>query len=209
MASRPPARGRTSSKQETREALVAAGLAEFAERGLDTPSLDAICARAGFTRGAFYVHFRDREEFLESVMEKVFGSFLDAVIATGDGANDLEDTISRFAVAASMGGGTQPRPMALAIDIHRVLDACARSPVLKRRFVAMLSDGADRVAAAVERGQRAGSVRADVDAAVLGRLLAMLALGIITALDTGVAIDFEKSRDTVLRLLASNTPGRH
>ncbi|HXC50199.1 MAG TPA: TetR/AcrR family transcriptional regulator [Candidatus Limnocylindrales bacterium] len=198
------ARDRETTKQETREALVAAGLAEFAERGLDAPSLDAICARAGFTRGAFYVHFHDRDEFLECVMERVFGAFLDAVIATGDNAHDLEQTVSRFADAASMVGRRHARPLALSIDLHRVLDACARSPVLKKRFVTMFSGGAERVAAAARRGQQAGSVRSDVDAATLGSLLTILALGVVTSLDMGVPTDFQGLRDTVLRLLAES-----
>jgi len=194
---------RETTKKETREALVAAGLAEFAERGLDAPSLDAICARAGFTRGAFYVHFHDRDEFLECVMERVFGAFLDAVIATGDSAHDLEQTVSRFADAASLAGHRHARPLALSIDLHRVLDACARSPVLKKRFVTMFSGGASRVADAVARGQQAGAVRRDVDAATLGSLLTILALGVVTSIDMGVPIDFEGLRDTALRLLTA------
>ncbi|HVH04632.1 MAG TPA: TetR family transcriptional regulator, partial [Myxococcota bacterium] len=69
-----PKSARELAKQETREALVQAAIAEFAEKGLDLPSLDAICARAGFTRGAFYVHFRDREELLGAVMERALGA---------------------------------------------------------------------------------------------------------------------------------------
>lgn len=200
---KPTPRDRSASKQETRDALVAAGLAEFAERGLDVPSLDAICARAGFTRGAFYVHFRDRDDFLESVMESVFSALLDAVIATGDGAHDLEETVSRFALTVTAVGLKRGRPAGLDLEIHRVLDACARSPLLRRRFAEMLVGGADRVAAAVERGQRAGSVRPDVDASSLGRLLAVLALGMLTAVDMGVPLDVGKLRETALRLVAS------
>ena len=44
---------REETKQATRDALISAGMALFAEQGLDGPSLDAICDRAGFTRGAF------------------------------------------------------------------------------------------------------------------------------------------------------------
>ena len=62
------ARRRALTKRETRAALLDAGLAEFAAHGLDTPSLDAICARAGFTRGAFYVHFKDREDFVVAII---------------------------------------------------------------------------------------------------------------------------------------------
>jgi TetR/AcrR family transcriptional repressor of nem operon len=201
-------RSRHVTKQETREALVAAGLAEFAERGLDAPSLDSICARAGFTRGAFYVHFRNRDEFLEAVMDQVFGSLLDALIATGDGAHDVEETIGRFAAAAeAMAGNRKSDGLpALTMDIHRVLDACARSPLLRRRFVALMAEGSSRVADAVAKGQRAGSIRSDIGAGTLGELLAVLAFGVLTAIDTGVPIALGQTRSAVLRLLAP-TPG--
>ncbi len=200
-------RSRHVTKQETREALVAAGLAEFAERGLDAPSLDSICARAGFTRGAFYVHFRNRDEFLEAVMEQVFGSLLDALIATGDGAHDLEETIRRFAGAAMTMAGARAAERsdglpALSMDIHRVLDACARSPALRRRFVTLMAESSTRVADAVSKGQGAGSVRSDIEPAVLGQILAVLAFGVLTAIDTGVPIALDEASRGVLRLLA-------
>jgi AcrR family transcriptional regulator len=201
-------RSRHVTKQETREALVAAGLAEFAERGLDAPSLDSICARAGFTRGAFYVHFRNRDEFLEAVMDQVFGSLLDALIATGDGARDVEETIGRFAAAAEAMAGTRKSDglPALTMDIHRVLDACARSPLLRRRFVTLMAEASSRVAGAVAKGQSAGSIRSDIGAETLGHLLAVLAFGVLTAIDTGVPIALDETRSAVLRLLAP-TPG--
>jgi TetR/AcrR family transcriptional repressor of nem operon len=200
----PAPRSRHVTKQETREALVAAGLAEFAERGLDAPSLDSICARAGFTRGAFYVHFRNRDEFLEAVMEQVFGALLDALIATGDGARDVEETIGRFAMAAEAMAGSRKNTglPALTMDIHRVLDACARSPLLRRRFVALMAESSSRVADAVAKGQGAGSIRADIAPDTLGHLLAVLAFGVLTAIDTGVPIPLEQTRAAVLRLLA-------
>jgi AcrR family transcriptional regulator len=70
-------RSREEAKRETREALLLAGIAEFSERGLAEPSLDAICSRAGYTRRAFYVHFRVRDDFISAVMEQVLGDFLD------------------------------------------------------------------------------------------------------------------------------------
>ena len=63
---------------QTREALIAAGIAAIGSEGLDA-SLDAICARAGFTRGAFYVHFQDRDDLLETVMERVGRLFLESL----------------------------------------------------------------------------------------------------------------------------------
>jgi len=94
-----PRRARADSAQATRTALIDAALGEFAEHGFDVPSLDAICARAGYTRGAFYVHFRDRAELMSAVVEQVMGLFLETIVAHGDAASDLSRTIERFADA--------------------------------------------------------------------------------------------------------------
>jgi AcrR family transcriptional regulator len=191
---------REDSKAETREALLVAGLAEIAERGLDAPSLDSICARAGFTRGAFYVHFRDRDDFLVAVMERFLVAFLNAVIARGDEARDLEETITRFAGVLGLG-------LERAVPFHRLLEVCSRVPDLGERFAKLLDEAGRRVAGAAAEGQRAGTVRGDLDPAATGQLLLALALGAITALDAGLEVDVAGVRDAVLRLLGSEEPG--
>ncbi len=198
-------RGRTATKEETRTALIEAGLAEFAERGLDTPSLDAICARAGYTRGAFYVHFADRDDFMVAVMERVLGTFLDAVIATGDSAHDLEETVTRFAhvVAAPAGPVATPpvTPLPGGVPLHRLLDACARSTTIRERLVSLLGQAALRVAETAKAGQAAGAVRRDIDAEQVGMLLVTAALGLMTAVEIGLPIDATALRSVALRLM--------
>src|SRR5512138_341880 len=118
---RPQRRSRAETKEATRQALLIAGLAELVEHGLDSPSLDSICARAGYTRGAFYVHFKDRDDFLIAVMTTALEGFLDAIIATGDAALDLEKTVALFVAAVGqkafpvMGGG---------VHSHQFIAAC-------------------------------------------------------------------------------------
>lgn len=189
-------RTRADSKRETREALLQAGLTEFAEQGLAAPSLDAICARAGFTRGAFYVHFRDRDEFISAVMERVLGTFLDAIIATGDEERDLEQTVARF-VAVLVGADDSH------LRFHRILEACARSAAIQGRFTALLEGAIERVAGAAAAGQRSGSVRRDVDCEAVGTLLVAVALGAVTAREVGVHFDPVRARDALLALLRS------
>ncbi|WP_137843075.1 TetR/AcrR family transcriptional regulator [Microbacterium sp. 2FI] len=57
----------TSPRREaTRQKLLDAAALVFAEVGLDAASVEAICERAGFTRGAFYSNFETKDElFLE------------------------------------------------------------------------------------------------------------------------------------------------
>src|SRR5262249_48734055 len=139
------------SKDETRRALLSAGLAEFVERGLDAPSLDAICARAGYTRGAFYVHFKDREDFLVAVMQWVLGGFIDVVIATDAAGEDLEQTVNRF--AAALAAGTVPLQAQGAIRSHHLLEVCTRSPVIRVRFVTMIQQVIERLTTVAREGQ--------------------------------------------------------
>jgi len=202
---------RLVGKRETREALIQAGIAELAEKGLLEPSLDAICARAGFTRGAFYVHFEDREGFIASVMERVLGGFLDAIIATGSQEHDLAQTVTRFTddVARWKRGDPGallglPLPGAgRTIQFHRLIEACTRSPFIQERWAALVREAIERVAKAAGEGQVAGSVRSDIEAEPIGSLLVSLALGAVAALESGVPFDPAAARDAALALLGA------
>src|SRR5689334_10856473 len=135
-------RARAESMAETRAALLRAGEELFGKRGLDGPSLDDICAAAGKTRGAFYVHFEDRDAFLVAVMERIGLPLLDDLFAGDD--LDLATVATRFVIAASTGqypltkkGGVRP---------HQLVDACVRSPVIRKRYVAFVDDAIARLA---------------------------------------------------------------
>ena len=198
--------GREVGKEETREALLLAGLAEFAERGLDAPSLDSICARAGYTRGAFYVHFRDREEFVVAAMERVLGPFLDAVVARGEEPHDLARTVERFVSAlagmAQLVGAREAGLPPKVLPLHRLLDACERSPRLAERFRRIVREAMARVEKSTRRGQGEGEVRGDVDPGQLGSVLVSLALGAIVAMELGISFDLQAAGKTVLALVA-------
>jgi len=49
-------------RENTRTRLMDAAAEMFAEVGIDAASVEAICERAGFTRGAFYSNFASKEE---------------------------------------------------------------------------------------------------------------------------------------------------
>ncbi len=201
-------RTRADSAHATRAALVAAAVAEFAEHGFDAPSLDAICARAGYTRGAFYVHFRDRAALMSAVVEHVMGLFLESILVHGDAASDLARTIDRFADAVMQTLATPRRGVAPAIPLPagvpfaRILDAVTRDAALRRTFAELLGRAADGVGAVAREGQQAGTVRDDLDAGQLGTALVMLALGVLVTIDAGLPFDPARLRTTTLRLLA-------
>jgi AcrR family transcriptional regulator len=190
---------RDTTKRETREALISAAMLEFAEHGLDVPSLDAICARAKKTRGAFYVHFADRDELVAAVFERILTSFQDAVIGAG-GAESLQQTIAGY-VAAVVSGAPAVRNRG-PWRFHHTLAACARSPALRRRYAELQVQGIERVAQAARAGQRAGKVRTDIPAERIGELLVVLTLGIAAMREVEAPFDLTGGAKALARVFA-------
>lgn len=52
----------TRRRQATRQRLIAAAVEAFAEQGFGATSVEQVCERAGFTRGAFYSNFTSLDE---------------------------------------------------------------------------------------------------------------------------------------------------
>ncbi|MFK7987690.1 MAG: TetR/AcrR family transcriptional regulator [Sandaracinaceae bacterium] len=176
---------RALAAEKTRRALIAAAMELFAEEGLTGPSLDAICKKAGFTRGAFYVHFKAREDLIVAVVEEVMGGFIDAIVAGGDAGADLATIVQTFTLAVQVGHF----PIPGRVRPHQILEACARSPVLRAKYLELLGRARERLAHAVERGQAEGVVRADLDSQAIAQLLLAVVLGVEVATELTVPFD--------------------
>ncbi|MCU1458405.1 MAG: TetR/AcrR family transcriptional regulator [Actinomycetia bacterium] len=61
---------RARRKQLTRDHLLAAAEALFVERGFHGASIDDIAEAAGFTKGAVYAHFKNKEELFIALTER-------------------------------------------------------------------------------------------------------------------------------------------
>jgi AcrR family transcriptional regulator len=65
-------------RERTRTALIGAAREVFVRRGFHGASLDEIAETAGFTRGAIYKNFADKEELFLAVFDQVNTQTLDA-----------------------------------------------------------------------------------------------------------------------------------
>jgi AcrR family transcriptional regulator len=191
---------RAESKQATRMALIAAGVEELAKHGLDA-SLDAICARAKLTRGAFYVHFADRDAFIVAVMQHVLGSFVSALTQARPGAGGVAAAIDLyFAIASSRSpivhGGS-------GLRFHHLLEACRRSPTIGDTYRQLLVTGRDQLAALLERDQRAGRVRAAPEPVALADFMIIAVLGIATMFELELPIDVARLGTTMRAVIGA------
>jgi AcrR family transcriptional regulator len=68
-------RARQVRAQRTRQQLIDAARRVFARDGFDLARLEDIAAAAGKTRGAFYDHFRDKEDVFFAIFEQNISTF--------------------------------------------------------------------------------------------------------------------------------------
>ena len=191
-------KSRDETKRATRRALLEAGLAEIVERGLDAPSLDSICARAGFTRGAFYVHFANRDDFLVQLMEWVFGNFIDTIIAADSSEASLQVVIERFLDALARGDLPLRQ---LGLRFNQMLEATQRLPQVRERFNTLNREAIERVSKRVLDGQQRGTTRADVDAEAFATFLVAAAIGGMALRDAGISLDLARIAQSILQVV--------
>ena len=113
---RPPAE--TRSPAETRELLLEAASAVFAERGYDGASIKAIAERAGLTSGTIYCHFRNKADLLIEVLkEEVCNPLLSdlELPQAADGQVTVQGMARIIARYASLGFGRVRR---MSIELH-------------------------------------------------------------------------------------------
>lgn len=91
----------TKRRGETRRKVLDAALAVFAEQGFGRTSVEDVCTRAGFTRGAFYSNFVSLDELFLTMWQERSDAFLaaaqDAVeAAAAQPVASLEEGIDRL-----------------------------------------------------------------------------------------------------------------
>lgn len=62
----------SARRQATRDRLLEAATETFAKEGFQGASVESICTRAGFTRGAFYSNFESKEELFLALLEREY-----------------------------------------------------------------------------------------------------------------------------------------
>ncbi|MFC9996051.1 TetR/AcrR family transcriptional regulator [Nocardia sp. NPDC127526] len=85
-----PARAKRR-RADTRQRLLDAAFDAFAEDGLGRTTVEQICDRAGFTRGAFYSNFSSLEELFLAMWEQRSAQLLEGVRAFLDPDIDIGD----------------------------------------------------------------------------------------------------------------------
>ena len=87
-------------RQQTRDYLLAAAAQVFAERGFHGATLDEVAAVAGFTKGAVYSNFKNKDDLFIALLESRYQSgmaSLRAHLETAETPHQASDFLGRIA----------------------------------------------------------------------------------------------------------------
>lgn len=70
---------REETKAQTRQRLIEAATEYFAVKGYEGTAVDELAKHAGYTRGAFYSHFANKEELMKAIIDQGFDSDLEGI----------------------------------------------------------------------------------------------------------------------------------
>jgi TetR/AcrR family transcriptional repressor of nem operon len=160
----PKAKPRTREPDVTRQRLLTAGFEEIYRRGFQAASLETILTRAGVTKGALYHHFPDKAALGLAVIDEVVkGLLLQRWLGLlAEPTRDPLGALQRILRQRATNPG--PNEIELGCPLNNL--AQEMSPLderFRRAINATFDAWREGFARALERGQKGGTVRREVD----------------------------------------------
>lgn len=181
---------RSRQPDVTREKILAAAYQEIYRHGFQAASLSHILARTGLTKGALYHHFPDKHRLGHAVIEEVIRAGLDTMVfaplrEADDPLEALREMVRTKAEKAT------PESVKLGCPLNNLMQEM--SPLdarFRRRLNGLLTAWHDALQEALQRAQKAGRLRRDVDCRAA-------ALFIVAAWEgcTGIAKNLQSVRE--------------
>jgi len=146
------------------ESLLAVAVTVFNERGYEATSMDELAQRAGVTKSAIYHHVPGKEELLRLAVDRaldgLFAVTREPEATTGPAIDRLEHVVRGSVQVLT----TELPFVTLLLRVRGNTDVERAALQRRREFDHVVRD-------LVRAARREGSVRADVDPALIGRLL--------------------------------------
>lgn len=137
-------RGGSRRREQTRARLLDAAHEVFGEVGMDAASVETICERAGFTRGAFYSNFESKDELFLALITQLAEAKLDEVAGRvrdlGPDAVADPTALVKQVVGASLGERMEP------MLVSEIRTQAMRDPRLAAAYLTWQNALRDRIA---------------------------------------------------------------
>ena len=190
-------------REQTRQHLMEAAAAVFAARGYHGASLDEVAAAAGFTKGAVYSNFENKDALFVAVLEERMRTNIAAVERVLDDTQPADAHVGEILDILTV---TEDDPSWAVLYLEFVLYA-VRNPAARELLVAELRRTRDAVERITAQQQERAGVRTDIPP----RTIATIALALFAGLDEHRLLDPEEitteTLDAVLAFFAAASRG--
>src|SRR4051812_7163619 len=190
--------------ERTRTALVQAARQVFASRGFEGASLDEIAETAGYTRGAIYKHFANKEDLFFAVVETfntdILDSFAERLEADAMTALDNQQTAATWMRA--LAGHREMWALGLEYSLYEY-----RNPEVRQRSAQWRAQNRAAVAAFMEHHTALTGLTLKLPADTVAAILLAAADGFMQGarVDTDTEALFAKFLDLFLPTVIEET----
>jgi AcrR family transcriptional regulator len=196
---------RSVTIEDRRTRIVEAAVHVFAQKGYHAARVGDIAAEAGVAHGLLYHYFASKEELLETIFRETWTELLRALERVEEDVRPAREQLRQVAAILLRSWRRDP-------DLVRVLvREVVRTPELGGR-VEEIGEGFGAIERIIERGQRAGELRADVDARLAGWIVYGALEEILTGWVLGTLPDGDEAvaeaERTIVEVLAGGLVAR-
>lgn len=162
--------------EETRHAIIESAVQIISEKGYSKTALEDIVKNIGMTRGAFYWHFKNKQDLLKSIEQHYKEQYI-----TDYGSfpvfRSAYETI-RSLIVHQIDGIFDDDRIAYAFIIRYRIEALTELTDLMDEQVVIDNLGVEQITSQIERGIEQGEFRPDVDPAQAALTIFTLIVGI-------------------------------
>jgi AcrR family transcriptional regulator len=197
---------RAESQAHTRDQLISTATKLFLRGGYSSTSLETVAEEAGYSKGAVYSNFRNKDELCLAVLDRIRADKENAITSAVAGAEGLDVLLEAF---ASWTVQTTADEAWMALETEYILntrhdpqrrhDLAARNQAVRQTLTRLLTTHAQRWGVQLP-------VPAEVTATALTGL--SLGIGLLRSADDDVDVDADAVRSVVRLLIRPEISGR-
>ena len=145
-----------------------AAVAVFARSGFDRATVDEIVGEAGFSKGAFYVHFESKDDLFWAMLEERISRQQEAFRRAVEPTKPIAENVR--AILSAVFGIIRDDPLWGSLYLEFGAHA-ARNEKVRQRLAAMYEGWRELTAEILDAGREAGRIRKDIDVQFIATLL--------------------------------------
>jgi AcrR family transcriptional regulator len=164
-------------RQQTRDHLLAAAAQVFAERGFHAASLDEVAATAGFSKGAVYSNFKNKEDLFLALFKANYDREMEALRATLEASEAPPETrLSDFVALIREEVRLTPESFGLLYEEFWLY--AVRNPAAREQLIRLEDENVRGIAEIIEAERAREGLEALESVERVARIISLLFHGI-------------------------------